>query len=120
MGIFDDFLNYVTRLLCFSSDPDGNFEGFIGMGNKIALRVYEVIDRVLNREEMSYHTNLVLGLAVVAVTVCGISIYLLMKCQRAPLLSNICQGGPPAKKTPLRVTSSSTRSGSNDRDYEED
>ncbi|XP_017116151.1 uncharacterized protein LOC108138459 [Drosophila elegans] len=114
MGIFDDFHNYMTRVLCFSSDPDGNFEGLTGIGNKIALRVYEVMDRVLNREEMQYHTNLVIGLAVLSVAVCGLTIYILMRWQRAPLLSNICQGGPRANLPTLRVTGF-TRFGLNDR-----
>nr|XP_036676008.1 uncharacterized protein LOC118878243 isoform X3 [Drosophila suzukii] len=49
--------------------PERDFEGEIGVLNKIVLKVYQLDDLVFNRTEAHYDTGLVAGLVSIAVAI---------------------------------------------------
>ncbi|XP_016981569.1 uncharacterized protein LOC108046419 [Drosophila rhopaloa] len=118
MGVGNDVLNGVSRAMCFSTDPDGNFEGLPGLVNRIILKFYIAVDFVLDRQETQYHTTLVIGLAIIAMAICGFLVTLIMKSQRAPLLNDICRDGPPIIVEAPEVANPTNKDG--DQQQEED
>ncbi|XP_017051812.1 uncharacterized protein LOC108095280 [Drosophila ficusphila] len=87
MALFDILVGF-SRQFRFSSFLDGNFEGFVGIVNRIVLRLDYVIER--NAKEFTTYCYTVILLTCIALSLGGLFLTLIMCLQKFPLLITIC------------------------------